>query len=218
VGAIDVVPFVPLGPATMENAVNAAHRLGRALAERLAIPIFLYGEAAPNRERRLPAALRRQGLGTVAAALAAGSLVPDYGPSRAHPSAGVTLVGARGFLVAFNLRLATADLRIARDIARAVRERDGGLAGVQALGLWLESRQQAQVSLNLLRPDETPLDVVVERVRAEAAARGVDVDSGELIGLLPEAVARRTSAAALFLPELGERQILERRLTAALGA
>ena len=217
VGAIDVVPFVPLAPATMETAVAAARRFGGALADTLAIPVFLYGEATTDPGRRLPAALRRQGLAAIEAALAAGSLVPDYGPSRAHPSAGVTLVGARGFLIAFNLWLGTSDARVARDIARAVRERDGGLPGVQALGLYLASRGRAQVSINLLRPDETPLHVVIERVRAEAAARGVEVDRGELIGLVPESVASRASASALLLPELGPRQILERRLAAALG-
>jgi glutamate formiminotransferase len=152
----------------------------------------------------------------VAAALATGELHPDYGPARAHPTAGVTLVGARTFLVAFNLWLADDSVRTAREIARAIRERDGGLPGVQAMGFYLESRRRAQVSVNLVRPDSTTLAAVVERVRQEAAARGVEVERGELIGLLPEAIASQTTAEALLLPELGAAQILERRLSRLL--
>ncbi len=104
-------------------------------------------------------------------------------------------------------------MRVAREVARAIRERDGGLPGVQALGLLLASRGRAQVSINLLRPDQTPLQTVVQRVREEAAARGVEIDRGELIGLLPEAVAACTTARELLLPELRPDQILERRLS-----
>ncbi len=102
-------------------------------------------------------------------------------------------------------------------MARAIRERDGGLPGVQALGLYLDSRRQAQVSINLLRPAETPLQTVIDRVREEAAARGVEIERGELIGLLPEATAAQSTADALLLPELGPDQILERRLTGLLA-
>jgi glutamate formiminotransferase len=207
-----MVPFVPLGAATMADAVGAADRLGRAIGDDLGIPVFLYGEAASAADRRLPASLRRLGLPGVAAALTNGALRPDYGPTRAHPTAGVTLVGARTFLIAFNVWLASADVRVARDIARAIRESGGGLPGVQALGFYLERRGRAQVSINLLRPGKTPLESVVERVRAEAAARGIEVERGELVGLLPEAVASRTTAKALLLPELGPDQILERKL------
>ncbi len=104
-GAIDVVPLVPLGSARMEDAVAAAHRLGRAIGEQLGIPVFLYGEAATDPGRKLPASLRRHGLDAVAAALAAATLRPDYGPARAHPTAGVVLIGARSFLIAFNIWL-----------------------------------------------------------------------------------------------------------------
>jgi glutamate formiminotransferase len=212
-GALDVVPFVPLGSAEMTDAIAAAHGLGRAIGDQLDLPVFLYGEAATDPGRRLPASLRRRGLDAVAAALAAATLRPDYGPARAaHPTAGVVLIGARTVLIAFNVWLASTDVRVAREVARAIRERDGGLPGVQALGLYLESRRRAQVSINLLRPAETPLETVVQRVREEAAARGVEIERGELIGLLPEAIATRSTADALLLPELGADQILERRL------
>jgi glutamate formiminotransferase len=200
VGAVDVVPLVPLGDTPMAVAVEAAQRLGRSVGDELGIPVFLYGEATPGPARRHPADLRRRGLPALTAAIAAGELRPDYGPARAHPTAGVTLIGARTFLVAFNVWLATADVAAARAIARAVRERDGGLPGVQALGLYLESRRQAQVSLNLLRPTETPLHTVVDAIRREAAARGVEIDHSELVGLLPESVALATTAHALALP------------------
>jgi glutamate formiminotransferase len=215
-GAVDVVPFVPLGATQMADAIEAAERLGRAIGEELDVPVFLYGEAARDAARRLPVTLRGRGLSSVAAALATGELHPDYGPARAHPTAGVTLVGARTFLVAFNLWLGDASVRTAREIARAIRERDGGLPGVQAMGFYLESRGRAQVSIKLVRPDSTTLEMVVERVRQEATARGVEVERGELIGLLPEAIASQTTAEALLLPELGAAQILERRLSGLL--
>jgi glutamate formiminotransferase len=211
-GAVDIVPFVPLGSAAMTDAIAGAHRLGRAIGDQLELPVFLYGEAATDPGRRLPASLRRHGLDALAAALAASTLRPDYGPARAHPTAGVVLIGARTFLIAFNVWLKSSDARVAREVARAIRERDGGMPGVQALGFYLESRGRAQVSFNLLRPAETPLETVIQRVREEAAARGVEIERGELIGLLPEAIAARTTAEALLLPELRADQILERRL------
>jgi glutamate formiminotransferase len=215
VGAVDVVPFVPLGGAAMGDAVEAAHRLGRSVGDRLEIPVFLYGEATPGPERRVPADLRRLGLAGMAAALEAGELRPDYGPSRLHATAGAVLIGARTFLVAFNVWLRSADLRVARAVARAIRERDGGLPGVQALGLFLESRSRAQVSVNLLRPDQTSLHAVVERIASEARARGVEIDRGEIVGLVPESVVLRAAAEALRLPELTPSRILEWHLRAA---
>jgi glutamate formiminotransferase/glutamate formiminotransferase/formiminotetrahydrofolate cyclodeaminase len=209
VGAVDVVPFVPLGGAALRDAVEAAHRLGSSVGDRLGIPVFLYGEATPGSERRVPADLRRLGLAGMAAALEAGELRPDYGPSRLHATAGAILIGARTFLVAFNVWLRSADLRVARAVARAIRERDGGLPGVQALGLFLESRSQAQVSVNLLRPDQTSLHAVVERIASEARARGVEIDRGEIVGLVPESVVLRAAAEALRLPELTPSRILE---------
>ena len=202
-GAVDVVPFVPLGSAEMTDAVAAAHRLGRAIGDQLDLPVFLYGEAATDSERRLPASLRRHGLDAVAAALAAATLRPDYGPARAHPTAGVVLIGARTFLIAFNVWLA------APTFASLVRWRapsESATAGSPACRRWAStstSRRRAQVSINLLRPAETPLQTVIERVREEAAARGVEIERGELIGLLPEAIAAQSTADALLLPELG---------------
>jgi glutamate formiminotransferase len=213
VGAVDVVPFVPLGGTAMGDAVEAAERLGRTVGERLEIPVFLYGEATPGASRRVPADVRRLGLAGLGAALDAGAIEPDYGPSRLHPMAGAILIGARTFLVAFNVWLRSDDVRVARAVARAIRERDGGLPGVQALGLYLESRRQAQVSINLLRPAETSLHTVFERVREEARARGVEIDRGELVGLVPEAVALRAAADALHLLDISPGRILERHLS-----
>jgi glutamate formiminotransferase / 5-formyltetrahydrofolate cyclo-ligase len=230
-GALDVVPFVPLAPGAMPDAIDAAHRLGRALGDQLELPVFLYGAASTGdagapaqpseakvpadwRQAKVPADWRRVGLPAIAAALDAGELTPDYGPPRAHPTAGIVLAGARGLLVAYNLLLFTADVSVARKVARALRERDGGLPGVQALGFHLESRGRAQVSINLLRPDQTPLRAVVERAREVASALGVEIDRGELVGLAPEAAVAGATAQELLLPELGPAQILEQRLAA----
>jgi glutamate formiminotransferase len=213
-GVVDVVPLVPLAGAAMADAVAAAERLGRRVGEELGVPTFLYGEAARADDRRTPAALRRTGLAALAAAMRAGELTPDYGPRRVDDAVGVTLVGARGALVAWNVQLATDDVRVARAVAAAIRERDGGLPGVQALGLYLESRRQAQVSVNLLRTGPTSLYAVLERIRDEARRRGVEIHSSELVGLMPEEVVLRAAADALRLPGLAAAQVLERKLGA----
>ncbi|HVR29948.1 MAG TPA: glutamate formimidoyltransferase [Thermoanaerobaculia bacterium] len=215
IGAIDVVPLVPLAGAAIENAVESAERLGRRVGEELGVPVFLYGEAARSADRRAPAALRRLGLAALSEAIDGGALTPDYGPRRVDPRVGVTLIGARGFLVAFNVQLATEDVRIARAVAKAIRERDGGLPGVQALGLALESRRRAQVSVNLLPTARASLFTVVERIRDEASRHGVEIESSELVGLVPEEVALDAAADALRLPRLSPAHLLERRLASS---
>jgi glutamate formiminotransferase len=212
VGLVDVAPFVPLDGASMADAVAAARRLARTVGEQLGVPVFLYGAAARVADRAAPAALRRLGLEALAGAVGRGELRPDHGPAVVDPRVGVTLIGARGFLVAWNVRLATADVGVARAVARAIRERDGGLPGVQALGLYLASRGRAQVSVNLLLPSPTTLYGLVERIREEAARHGVEIEASELVGLLPEQAALDAAAAALRLPELRPSRILERRL------
>ena len=211
-GVVDVVPLVPLGACSMAEAVDCAERLGSRLGEELGVPVFLYGEAARDTHRRVPASLRRGGLGALASAIAAGTLRPDFGPRRVDPRVGVTLVGAREPMVAFNVELATTDAAIAREVAKAVRERDGGLEGVQALGFYLETRRRAQVSVNLLRVSATSLATVVERIAAEARRRGVEIGPSELVGLVPEEAVLRAAADALRLPRLASEQILESRL------
>ena len=212
VGIVDVVPLVPLAGASMADAVAAARRLAQTVGDELGVPVFLYAEAARVEGRTTPAALRRGGFQALVDAVHAGELRPDHGPARVDPRVGVTLIGARGFLVAWNVRLATGDVGVARAVAKAIRERDGGLPGVQALGLYLESRRRAQVSVNLLLPSPTTLSTLVDRIRDEAGGRGVEIESSELVGLVPEDVVLRAAAAALRLPVLLPDRILERRL------
>ncbi|MBI4576989.1 MAG: glutamate formimidoyltransferase, partial [Planctomycetes bacterium] len=154
IGAADVVPFVPLAGSTLADAVEAARAAGRRIGEELGVPVFLYGEAAARPDRRALPDIRRGGLEALRGRPA---LEPEFGPGRLHPTAGACCVGARGPLVAFNLELSTDDEELARRIARRVRESDGGLPGVRALGLRLASRGVAQVSLNLVDPGVTGL-------------------------------------------------------------
>lgn len=184
-GAVDVVPFVPFGGITMSACVALAREFSAAVAARYDIPVFLYGKAARRPERSVLADVRRPRFEGLAEAMSRPEGAPDEGPSRPHPSAGAMAVGARPFLIAFNIQLASTDLAAAKRIARRVRERDGGLLVVQALGLFLPSQGVAQVSMNILDHAITPLWSVWERVGELAQAEGLSVLDSELIGLAP---------------------------------
>jgi glutamate formiminotransferase / 5-formyltetrahydrofolate cyclo-ligase len=212
VGAVDVVPFVPLAGATMADAVAAAEATAAAVAAQFDLPVYLYEEAARVPGRRLLADIRRGQFEGFAAKIAQPDWAPDFGPTRVHASLGVTVVGARFFLLAVNARLATADVTTARAIARAVREATGGLPGVRALGLLLESRGCAQVSMNLVDFRRTSLPDLLARVEAEARARGTEVIASELVGLAPAAALLEPLRAMLRSDALGTRQIVEWRL------
>jgi glutamate formiminotransferase / 5-formyltetrahydrofolate cyclo-ligase len=179
VGAADVVPVVPLVPTDLARAVAVAHAVARRVGDELRLPVFLYGEVGGGRR---PAFFRRGGLEELGRRIAAAELAPPHGPSQLDPRSGAVLVGVRAPLVAFNLAL-RGSLADAQAIARAVRESSGGLPGVQALGLALGAA--VQVSTNLVDLDATPLHGLVDRIVAEAGARGASVGSGELVGLLP---------------------------------
>ena len=188
VGAADVVPVVPLAPAHLGRAVDVALAVGSSVGDELGLPVFLYGEIGDGRR---PAFFRRGGPGELQRRVDAGELEPAFGPRRLDPAAGAVLLGVRAPLVAFNLEL-LGTLDVARDVAAAVRESSGGLPGVQALGLRLGAGR-IQVSTNVVDLDATPPHVMVERIVAEAAARGAEVGRGELVGLLP---ARCVAVAA----------------------
>lgn len=211
-GAVDVVPFVPLGEAPMAAAVAAAESFGRAVAERFDLPVYLYEEAARAPERRNLAAVRRGGFEGLPERCASPAWAPDFGPPRPHPTAGATAVGARGLLIAFNAVLATDDLEAARAVARAVRESGGGLPGVKALGFPLASRGRVQVSMNLTDFRRASPYAVVQAVRREARARGIEVEEFELVGLMPEGAVEASLRDALLLPGFGVDRVLERRL------
>jgi glutamate formiminotransferase len=212
IGAVDVVPFVPLAGATLEQAVAAARETAAAVAERFALPVFLYEEAASRPARRRLADLRRGELDGLAERLAEEEWRPDFGPAALHPRLGATVVGARFFLLAVNALLATAEVAVAREIARAVREASGGLPGVRALGLLLPSQGRAQVSMNLVDFRKTSLADLLARVAAEAAARGTEVVSTELVGLAPAEALLGPLRDSLRNPELGLHKLLEHRL------
>jgi glutamate formiminotransferase len=214
VGAVDVVPFVPLGTTPMAAAVAAAERLGAAVAERFGLAVYLYEQAARRAERCALASIRRGGFEGFAAKLADPAWAPDFGPPHLHPTAGVTVIGARFFLIAFNAVLDTTDLAMARAVARAVRESGGGLPAVRAMGVWLQSRGRTQVSMNLVDFRRTPLLAALEGVRREAARRGARVIETELVGLVPEAAAADALRGALGLVDFSAARLLERRLAA----
>ena len=212
VGAVDVVPFVPLAGATMDDAVAAARTTAAAVAERFGLPVYLYEEAASRPHRRRLADVRRGQFEGFASKLEDPSWQPDFGPAALHPRLGVTVVGARDFLIAVNAMLATADVEVARAIARTVREAAGGLPGVRALGLQLASKGCAQVSMNLVDFRRTSLLSLVARVEAEAAARGTTVVDTEIVGLAPAAALFGPLAERLRCPGLGAAKLVEWRL------
>lgn len=196
VGAADVVPVVPLASGDRPRAAAVAHGVARRVGAELGLPVFLYGAIG---EGRRPAFFRRGGPAELRRRIATGELPPAYGPGRLDPRAGAVLVGVRDPLVAFNVEL-DGPLEAAREVAAAVRESSGGLPGVQALGLALREGV-VQVSTNLVDVDATPLHVLVERIAAEAAARGARVGEGELVGLVP-AKCVESAARAAGVPQL----------------
>lgn len=199
IGALDVLPFVPLRGATMADAVRLAREAAQRIWERYRIPVFFYGEAALSPQRRDLAAVRAGEFEGLRTRFAARGERPDVGDVASHPSAGAIAVGARNVLVAFNVELDTGDLRVAKDIARRMRERDGGLRTLKALGLRIDE-ERVQVSLNITDYRATPLHRVFETVRALAAHAGVRVLRGELIGCLPYDAVEEAARYYLGVP------------------
>lgn len=216
VGATDVLPFVPLGGATLDQCVALARSVGQRIGDELGIPVYLYEAAATRPERAALPNLRKgeyEGLRDTIATEPARA--PDFGPAQLG-TAGATIVGARQPLIAYNIYLNTADVEVAKRIAKAVRGSSGGLRGVRALGMLVEGR--AQVSMNLVDFRTTPIHRVVEMVAREAAAYGVLVAESELIGLIPEDALLDAARFYLRLHGMKDEQILERRLRERAGA
>jgi glutamate formiminotransferase / 5-formyltetrahydrofolate cyclo-ligase len=218
IGATDVVPFVPLSGVTMADCVSLAERLGRRLGDELGVPVYLYYEAARRPERRrLPDVRRGEYEGLREAILTDPARAPDFGPARLGP-AGATAIGARPFLLAYNVNLATPDLALAKRIARAIRESSGGLPAVQALGMATPDPNVVQVSTNLLDTARTPLHVVFEAVQSRALAEGVVVAGSELVGLMPLDVLVATTAHHARFAGFGRAHVIEARLLDALAS
>ena len=209
IGAADVVPIVPIRETDADRARTTALELGRRVGEDLGLPVFLYGELSPGLG---PAFFRRGGPEELQRRIDAGQIVPDFGPSRLDERAGGVLVGSRAPLIAFNVNLAGDDLEAAREVARTVRERDGGFPGVRALGLRLPRAGHVQVSLNVENWRAAPLHEVVAAVEREARARGQEVTGSELVGLLPAGAAVAAAGSLLRVDGLDPRHVLELRL------
>jgi len=207
-GAVDVVPFVPLGSTSMELCIRTAREFGARAAAELKLPVYFYEEAATRPERRSLALVRGAGFDALRRVPLTAERAPDLGPPHVHPTAGAVAVGARGRLLAFNVNLRSDDLEVARAIARAVRERDGGLRGVRALGVRLPSRGHVQVSINITQPDRVPLYRVLELVRVEARRWNVAISGTELIGTLRLSDLLETARYSLGLHDLRETQVL----------
>jgi len=208
-GALDVLPFVPLQDLTMADAVAVARTVAERLAADYQLPVYLYGAAARSPERRSLLAIRAGQYEGLPTRLADPSWRPDFGPARFEPRLGASLVGAREVLVAYNVWLDTDDLAAARAIARAVRESAGGLPALQAMGGRLERRGIAQVAMNLLDYRITPLPRAFDAVRAEAAKRGVGVRRGELVGLAPRAAFAGRSPESVGLVDWSDASYLD---------
>jgi len=211
-GAVDVVPFVPIEGVTMMDCVELARQVGAEIARRFAIPVFLYEEASTNAARKNLEDIRRGEFEGLAAKMRAPDWAPDFGPAEPHPSAGATVVGARMPLIAYNINLATDRLDVAKKIAAAIRHSSGGYRYVKAAGFRLEHRGIVQVSMNLTNYEKTPIFRVFETVKREAARYGVTILESEIVGLVPSAAL--TAAAEFYLQFEGFKadQVLETKL------
>lgn len=214
-GAVDVVPFVPLGDVTLKECAVLAREVAAEAARRLALPIYLYEEAALIPGRRRLEQLRRGQFEGLAAKMTDPVWRPDFGPLQPHGTAGATVMGARGLLVAYNINLATDRLEIAKQVAAVIRESNGGLPHVKAMAVPLAERGIVQVSMNLTDFHVTPLSSVFARVRKEVELRGARVLESEIVGLVPAAALANTTFEALQLPAATAEKILETRLQAA---
>jgi glutamate formiminotransferase len=211
IGAVDVVPFVPIRDVTMAECVALAKTVAHRVAERFDLPVFLYEEAAASADRRNLADIRRGGFEGLAGKMASG-WAPDFGPATPHPTAGATVIGARPPLIAFNVNLATDRVDVAKAIAAAVRESSGGLPRVKALGLALPDRGLAQVSMNLTDYQTTSITRAFEAVHDEAQRRHITVAEREIVGLVPADALPPEPERTLQLAGFRSDQVLETRL------
>ena len=219
VGASDVVPFIPIKGVSMRECVQAAKRLGHRVGTELGIPVFLYERAASHRDHAPLESVRRGGLEGLAFRMASDpDWMPDFGPPKPHDTAGAIVIGARPALIAFNVNLSSTDLGLARSIAGTIRQSNGGMRHLKAIGVELASRGMVQVAMNLTDYEATPLHVAFKAVEAEAVRQGVAIAGTEVVGLLPQAAITEAARDALRLDRLDQSHVLEARIDAAIAA
>jgi glutamate formiminotransferase len=211
-GAVDVVPFVPIEGVTMPECVALAKEVGAEVAARFSVPVFLYEEASSNPWRKNLEDIRRGEFEGLAAKMATAEWAPDFGPALPHPTAGASVIGARMPLIAYNINLNTDRIDVAKKIAAAIRHSSGGLRYVKAAGFMLDDRHLAQVSMNLTNYQKTPIFRVFEMVKREAERYGVSILESEIVGLVPSAALVSASEFYLQLERFGPDQILENKL------
>lgn len=213
IGATDVLPFVPVRGVTMDRCVALAHEAGERIARELQIPVYFYERAALRKDRARLENARQRGFEELRERIGMDPRrAPDVGPPQVHPTAGAIAIGARPFLIAFNVNLRSHDVSIARTIARAIRERDGGLPFVKALGFALQSRGLVQVSMNLVDYERTGMAEGFAAVQRQADSFSVEIASAEIVGLIPESALDRAAAYFPLLENFTEDLILENRL------
>jgi glutamate formiminotransferase len=210
-GAVDVVPFVPVQGVEMEEAVQIAHEFGKGLGKR-GIPIFFYEEAATQPERKDLPSIRKGEYEGLVEKLKDPKWKPDEGPDQFNPKSGATIVGARFPLVAYNINLKTKDLTIAEEIARKVRFKDGGFPHVRAMGVDLKEKGMVQVSMNLTNYRVTNIPKVYEFIKKEALKKGIEIEGGEIVGLIPLAALEGIVQDYLKCPQFLVRQVIEQRI------
>ena len=211
-GAVDVVPFVPIEGVTMADCVALARKVGAEGAARFQIPVYLYEEASANPARKNLEDIRRGEFEGLAKKMATAGWTPDFGPATPHPSAGAAVIGARMPLIAYNINLATDRLDVAKKIAAAIRHSSGGYRFVKAMGITLEDRGIVQVSMNLTNFEKTPIFRVFETVKREAARYGVAILESEIVGLVPDAALMSTAEFYLQIEGFKPAQVLENKL------
>jgi len=209
IGVVDVVPFIPLKGAKMGDCKDIAKTLGKMVADKLKIPVFLYGEAARNEKFKHLYNIRHGGLDHLRSMIGTKDFKPDFGEPKLNTTSGAVAIGARDFLIAFNVNLDTDDLQVAKDIAKRIREKDGGLPGIRALGVPLHSKGKVQVTINVTHYKRTSLKALMDRVKKECEAKKVSVLNTEIVGLIPKDATFPGMKENLMLEDFDEGKILE---------
>lgn len=212
IGATDVIPFIPVKGVSLEECVELANELGAEIGEKLKIPVFLYEAAAKRAERKNLPDVRKGQYEGLKATISEPDRNPDFGPAKMHPKAGATVVGARQFLIAYNINLSTSDVKIAKKIANTIREAKGGFKYCRAMGITIEERNVAQVTINMINYEGTPLHRVFETVKNEAARYGVNIIGSEIVGLVPLQALLDTADYYLRLEGFNRKQVMEENI------